>query len=62
VNKDDEIKFEVVKYITTKYESHINGIKEDVLEDIKSLCASKGIDFSDFEKVVTNNFSNEVKF
>ena len=51
-----------MKYITTRYESHINSIKEELLSGIKELCATKGIDSADFERVVANEFSNEVKF
>jgi hypothetical protein len=62
VKKEDEIKFETVKYIASRYESHITAIKDEVLESIKELCASKEIDFSDFERAISSRFSNEVKF
>ena len=62
VSKDDEIKFETVKYITDKYEALIDNIKGDVLETVKTLCESNNIDFSIFEKSITDNFSNEIKF
>jgi hypothetical protein len=45
-----------------RYESHIDAIKNEVLDGLKELCASKDIDFADFERVVSNKFSNEVKF
>jgi hypothetical protein len=61
-SKDDEIKFETVKYITERYDSLIDSIKEDVLETVKSLCESNNIDFSIFEKSISDNFSNEIKF
>jgi hypothetical protein len=61
-SKDDEIKFETVKYITERYDSLIDNIKEDVLETVKSLCESNNIDFSIFEKSISDNFSNEIKF
>jgi hypothetical protein len=62
VKKEDEIKFETVKYIATRYESHISAIKDEVLESVKELCASKEVDFADFEKAISSKFSNEVKF
>lgn len=60
--KEDEIKFEVVKYIVKRYESHIDAIKNDVLDAIEELCKNKGIEFSEFENVINAEFSNEIKF
>lgn len=62
VKKEDEIKFETVKYIVNRYESHIDGIKNDVLDAIEELCKTKGVDFADFEKAINLEFSNEIKF
>ena len=62
VSKDDEIKFETVKYITEKYDSLIDNIKEDVLETVKTICEANNIDFEMFEKSITDNFSSEIKF
>lgn len=62
VSKDDEIKFETVKYIVEKYDSLIENIKEDVFATVKTLCESNNIDFNIFEKSLTENFSNEIKF
>ena len=60
--KEDELKFETVKYIVNRYESHILGIKEEVLEAVKKLCEKSNVDFEDFEKAISNKFSNEIKF
>lgn len=60
--KEDEIKFETVKYIVNRYETHIDSIKNDVLDAIEELCKNKGIDFADFESAINLEFSNEIKF
>ena len=62
VSKEDEIKFETVKYIADRYDSHIKAIKEDVLEGIKELCEANGIAFKPFKEVIASNFSNDIKF
>ena len=60
--KEDELKFETVKYIVNRYDSHILGIKEDVLEAVKALCEKSKVEFGEFEKVINDKFSNEIKF
>lgn len=60
--KEDEIKLETVKYIVNRYDSHINGIKTDILEAVKELCKKEKIDFEKFEAVINDNFNNEIKF
>lgn len=60
--KEDEIKMETVKYIVSRYDSHIDGIKNDLLESIKELCETGGIDFAQFETVINDKFNNEIKF
>jgi len=62
VSKDDEIKFETVKYITERYDSLIKNIEEDVLATVKNICETNNIDFSMFEKSISENFSSEIKF
>jgi hypothetical protein len=60
--KEDELKFESVKYIVNRYDSHILAIKEEVLEAVKGLCEKSNIKFDEFEKAITEKFSNEIKF
>ena len=60
--KEDELKFETVKYIVNRYDSYILGIKEDVLEAVKTLCEKSKVEFGEFEKVINDKFSNEIKF
>lgn len=60
--KEDELKFESVKYIVNRYDSHILAIKEEVLEVVKGLCEKSNIKFDEFEKAITEKFSNEIKF
>ena len=62
VSKEDEIKFETVKYIVNRYESHIDSIKKELVEEVKKLCESNNVDSSEFEKVLSNAFNNEIKF
>lgn len=61
-SKEDDIKFETVKYIVERYDSLLSGIKEDVLNTVKSICESNNIDFKLFEESVSDNFSNDIKF
>jgi hypothetical protein len=61
-SKDDEIKFETVKYVVEKYDSLIDCIKEDVLSTVKSICEDNNIDFSIFEDSISDKFSTEIKF
>ena len=60
--KEDELKFESVKYIVNRYDSHILAIKEEVLEAVKGLCEKANVKFDEFEKAITEKFSNEIKF
>jgi hypothetical protein len=60
--KEDELKFETVKYIVNRYHSHILAIKEEVLEAVKGLCEKANVKFDEFEKAITEKFSNEIKF
>ena len=60
--KEDELKFESVKYIVNRYDSHILAIKEEVREAVKGLCEKANVKFDEFEKAITEKFSNEIKF
>lgn len=60
--KEDELKFETVKYIVNRYDSHILAIKEEVLECVKNLCEKSNVDFAEFEKAISEKFSDEIKF
>jgi hypothetical protein len=60
--KEDEIKFETVKYIVNRYEGHINSIKEEVLEAVKDLCVQNHVLFDVFETAISEKFNNEIKF
>ena len=60
--KEDEIKFDTVKYIVNRYDSHILGIKDEVLEAVKALCEKSNVSFDEFEKAITEKFNNEIKF
>ena len=60
--KEDEIKFETVKYIVNRYEGHINSIKEEVLEAVKDLCVQNHVLFDVFEAAISEKFNNEIKF
>ena len=60
--KEDELKFESVKYIVNRYDSHILAIKEELLEAVKGVCETANVKFDEFEKVITEKFSNEIKF
>ena len=62
VKKEDEIKFETVKYIVDRYEGHINSIKEEVLEAVKGLCEQNHVLFDVFEAAISEKFNNEIKF
>lgn len=61
-SKDEQLNFDMVKYIVNRYDGHILAIKDEVLETIKSVCEKSNIDFSLFEKEVAGKFNNEVKF
>lgn len=62
VKKEDEIKFETVKYIVNRYENHINSIKEEVLEAVKTLCEQNHVLYDVFEAAISDKFNNEIKF
>lgn len=62
VKKEDEIKFETVKYIVNRYEGHINSIKDEVLEAVKALCEKNNVLFDVFEAAISEKFNNEIKF
>ncbi len=60
--KDEQLSFEMVKYVVNRYDGHILNIKNDVLEAVKSICEKSNIDFSLFEGEIVGKFNNEVKF
>ena len=60
--KDEQLNFEIVKYIVNRYDGHILAIKDEVLETIKGICEKSGVDYSLFEAEVSEKFSNEIKF
>ena len=60
--KDEQLNFEMVKYIVNRYDGHILGIKDEVLEAVKAICEKSNIDFSLFEAEIAGKFTNEVKF
>lgn len=60
--KDEQLNFEMVKYIVNRYDGHILALKDEVLEAVKSVCEKSNIDFSLFEKEIAGKFNNEVKF
>lgn len=61
-SKDEQLEFEMLKYIVDRYDGYILGLKEDVLNTIKLVCEKSGVDFSLFENAVADKFKNEVKF
>ena len=60
--KEDELKFESVKYIVNRYDSHIQAIKDEIITSIKKYCKKNKIEFDEIEKIINEKFSNEVKF
>lgn len=60
--KEEILKFETVKYIVNRYDSHILAIKDEILEGVKALCEKSNADFEEFEKVISEKFSNDIKF
>ena len=60
--KDEQLNFEIVKYIVNRYDGHILALKDEVLEAIKGVCEKSNIDFSLFETEVSEKFSNDIKF
>ena len=62
VTKDEQLNFEIVKYIVNRYDGHILAIKDEVLEAIKNICEKSNVDYSLFETEVSDKFSNDIKF
>ena len=60
--KDEQLNFEMVKYIVNRYDGHILALKDEILEAVKSICEKSNIDFSLFETEISGKFNNEVKF
>lgn len=60
--KEDEINFEVVKYIVNRYDGHIDAIKSEILEAVKELCFKKQVEFDEFEEAIVGKFSNDITF
>ena len=60
--KDEQLNFEMVKYVVNRYDGHILAIKDEVLEAVKAVCEKSNIDFSLFENEIASKFTNEVKF
>lgn len=60
--KDDVVKHDVVKYIVKRYESQINGIKEDLIAELKKMFDNGAPSYADVEKAIGEAFSNEIKF
>ena len=60
--KDEQLNFEVVKYIVNRYDGHILSLKEEVLNAIKEVCEKSNIDYSLFETEIAGKFNNEIKF
>ena len=60
--KDEQLTFDMVKYIVNRYDGHILAIKDEVLDAIKSICEKSNVDFSLFETEVSEKFSNDIKF
>ena len=60
--KDEQLNFEIVKYIVNRYDGHILAIKNEVLEAVKSVCEKSNIDFSLFENEIAGKFNHEIKF
>ena len=62
IKKEEQLKFEAVKYIVERYDSYIMGLKVDTLKAIKELCAANHVDSAQFEKAIEDNFSTEITF
>lgn len=60
--KEEEIRFETLKYLVKRYDDHIDAIKGGVMDAIKEVCKDHEIDFGLFEKAVEECFSNTIKF
>ena len=60
--KEEILKFETVKYIVNRYDSHILAIKDEILESVKELCEKSNVGFEEFEKAISEKFSNDIKF
>lgn len=62
VSKDEQLNFEIVKYIVNRYDGHILALKGEVLDAIKDVCEKSNIDFKLFETAVAEKFNNDIKF
>lgn len=62
VSKDEQLNFEIVKYIVNRYDGHILALKGEVLDAIKEICEKSNVDFKLFETVVAEKFNNDIKF
>ena len=60
--KDEQLNFEIVKYIVNRYDGHILALKGEVLDAIKDVCEKSNIDFKLFETVIAEKFNNDIKF
>lgn len=62
VSKDEQLNFDIVKYIVNRYDGHILSLKGEVLDAIKDVCEKSNIDFKLFETVIADKFNNDIKF
>jgi hypothetical protein len=62
VSKDEQLNFEMVKYIVKRYDSHISALKGEVLDAIKDICEKSSVDFNLFEAAIAEKFNNDIKF
>ena len=62
VTKDEQLNFEMVKYIVNRYDGHILALKDEVLEAIKGICEKSNVDFKLFETAIAEKFNNDIKF
>jgi hypothetical protein len=59
---ESNIRFEVVDYITRRYEKHISQIKQELIDEMEELCASHGIKDEEFKNVIESAFNNQITF
>ena len=62
VTKDEQLNFDIVKYIVNRYDGHITSLKDEILEAVKGVCEKSNVDFKEFESVIAEKFNNEIKF